>query len=72
MTNYLKSPLAKYADALLYVVAKSAPLDSGSLVTKVSQLYVIDVLSRAIRKQRGEAAEEGLRSTAIAVMGKEI
>lgn len=72
VTNYLKSPLAKYADALLYVVAKSAPLDSGSLVTKVSQLYVIDVLSREIRKQRGEAAEEGLRSTAIAVMGKEI
>lgn len=72
VTNYLKSPLAKYADALLYVVAKSAPLDSGSLVTKVSQLYVIDVLSREIRRQRGEAAEEGLRNTAIAVMGKEI
>lgn len=72
VTNYLKSPLAKYADALLYVVAKSAPLDSGSLVTKVSQLYVIDVLSKAIRRQRGEAAEEGLRNTAIAVMGKEI
>lgn len=72
VTNYLKSPLAKYADALLYVVAKSAPLDSGSLVTKVSQLYVIDVLSRAIRRQRGDVAEEGLRNTAIAVMGKEI
>lgn len=72
VTNYLKSPLAKYADALLYVVAKSAPLDSGSLVTKVSQLYVIDVLSREIRRQRGEAAEEGLRDTALAVMGKEI
>ncbi len=72
VTNYLKSPLAKYADALLYVVAKSAPLDSGSLVTKVSQLYVIDVLSREIRRQRGQAAEEGLRSTALAVMGKEL
>lgn len=72
VTNYLKSPLAKYATALLYVVAKSAPLDSGSLVTKVSQLYVIDVLSRAVRKQMGEAAEENLKKTAIAVMGKEI
>lgn len=72
VTNYLKSPLAKYATALLYVVAKSAPLDSGSLVTKVSQLYVIDVLSRAVRTQMGDAAEENLRKTAIAVMGKEI
>lgn len=72
VTNYLKSPLAKYATALLYVVAKSAPLDSGSLVTKVSQLYVIDVLSKEIRKQKGEEAEESLKKTAIAVMGKEI
>lgn len=72
VTNYLKSPLAKYATALLYVVSKSAPLNSGSLVTKVSQLYVIDVLSRAIRKQMGKKSEENLKKTAIAVMGKEI
>ncbi len=72
VTNYLKSPLAKYATALLYVVTKSAPLDSGSLVSKVSQLYVIDVLSRAIYKQMGSQAEENLRKTAIAVMEKEI
>jgi len=71
-TNYLKSPLAKYATALLYVVAKSAPLNSGSLVSKVSQLYVIDVLSREIFRQMNGVAEENLHKTAIAVMDKEI
>ena len=72
VTNYLKSPLAKYADALLCVVAKSAPLNSGSLVSKVSQLYVIDVLSREIRRRMGSQAEDGLKKTALAVMDKEV
>lgn len=72
VTNYLKSPLAKYASALLYVVAKSAPLNSGSLVSKVSQLYIIDVLSKEIYKQMGNTAEENLRKTALAVMDKEV
>lgn len=72
VTNYLKSPLANYATALLYVVGKSAPLDSGSLVSKASQLYIVDVLSRELHKQMGETAEENLRKTAIAVMEKEV
>lgn len=72
VTNYLKSPLAKYADALLCVVAKSAPLNSGSLVSKVSQLYVIDVLTREIRRKMGEKAENSLKKTALAVMDREV
>lgn len=72
VTNYLKSPLAKYATALLYVVGKSAPLDSGSLISKVSQLYIVDVLGKEIYKQMGAEAEENMRKTAIAVMEKEV
>lgn len=70
-TNYLKSPLASYADALLYVVSKSAPLNSGSLVTKASQLYVIDVLATRIRTQLGDTAKDYLEKTADAVLEKE-
>lgn len=72
VTNYLKSPLAKYATALLYVVGKSAPLNSGSMVSKVSQLYIVDVLGRELQRQMGASAEENLRKTAIAVMDREI
>ena len=72
VTNHLKSPLAKYADALLYVVAKNAPLNSGSLISKISQLYVIDVLSREIRREMGSKAENSLKKTALAVMDKEV
>lgn len=72
VTNYLKSPLAKFATALLYVVGKSSPLNSGSIVSKVSQLYIVDVLSKEILQQMGNSAEENLRRTALAVMDKEI
>lgn len=72
VTNYLKSPLAKFATALLYVVGKSAPLNSGSIVSKVSQLYIVDVLSKEILQQMGNSAEENLQRTALAVMEKEI
>lgn len=72
ITNYLKSPLAGYSDALLYVVAKSLPLDSGSLVAKVSQLFVINVLSNAIYLKLGGNAEDNLQKTAISVLDKEV
>jgi DNA-binding MurR/RpiR family transcriptional regulator len=72
ITNYLKSPLASYADSLLYVVAKSAPLDGGSLVSKVSQLFIIDLLSNSVYKKLGSKADQFLEETASSVLGKQI
>lgn len=72
ITNYLKSPLSNYADYTLHVVAKSAPLDSGSLVAKISQLYIIDVLATAVFKQIKDVAQHNLELTAFAVLNKEI
>lgn len=72
ITNYLKSPLGAYADVLLYVVTKRSPLDGGSLVAKISQLYVIDVLAAAIFKQTEERSQPNLELTAISVLNKEI
>lgn len=72
ITNYLKSPLSLYADVPLHVVSKSAPLDSGSLVTKISQLYVIDVLAASVFKRTEEQSQRNLERTAIAVLDKEI
>lgn len=72
ITNYLKSPLSNYANYTLHVVAKSAPLDSGSLVAKISQLYIIDVLATAVFKQIKDVAQHNLELTAFAVLNKEI
>ncbi len=72
ITNYLKSPLSAYADVPLYVVTKSTPLDGGSLVAKISQLYVVDVLAAALYKQTEKQSQRNLELTAIAVLDKEI
>ena len=72
ITNHLKSPLAKYATALLYGYSKSMPLNSGSIISKISQLYVIDVLSREIFKQLGQKAEDTLQRTVLSIMEKEV
>jgi DNA-binding MurR/RpiR family transcriptional regulator len=73
ITNYLKSPLASYADSLLHVVAKSAPLDGGgSLIAKVSQLFIIDVLSNSVYQRLGGEADQALEKSASSVLGRQI
>ncbi len=44
LTSYTKSPLTKFADLVLLSSSKESPLDSGSLVSKISQLYLIDLI----------------------------
>ncbi len=56
LTNYSKSPLTQLADYTLLTSAKENPLDSGSLVTKVAQLYAIDLLCTGIILENYEQA----------------
>ncbi|WP_182201025.1 MurR/RpiR family transcriptional regulator [Paraliobacillus salinarum] len=48
LTNYVKSPLTRYADYVLLTSAKENPLDSGSLVSKVTQLFLIDLICTGV------------------------
>lgn len=48
VTNYNKSPLAKYADYLLLSVRKEAAQNGGALSTSVAQEYIADVLCSAV------------------------
>ncbi|SEO17666.1 transcriptional regulator, RpiR family [Amphibacillus marinus] len=57
LTNYSKSPLTKLADIVLLSSAKENPLDRGSLVSKISQLYLIDLICTGITILNSEEAE---------------
>lgn len=48
ITNYAKSPLTKLADDVLVAAYKESPLDAGSLVAKVAQLYAVDLICTAL------------------------
>jgi DNA-binding MurR/RpiR family transcriptional regulator len=58
LTNYVKSPLTKYADYILLTSVKESPLDSGSLVAKITQLYLIDLICTGITMKNYEQAEK--------------
>lgn len=57
LTSYAKSPLTKFADVVLLSSAKESPLDSGSLVSKISQLYLIDLVCTGLAMKNVEEAK---------------
>ncbi len=70
ITNYTKSPLTKLADHVLLTSGKENPMDGGSLVAKVSQLYVIDLLCTGLALERADEAQRMKNLTAESVSVK--
>ncbi|MFC0015031.1 MULTISPECIES: MurR/RpiR family transcriptional regulator [Allobacillus] len=70
ITNYTESPLSKYADIVLLTSAKENPLDSGSLVSKISQLFVIDLLCTGITMRNYEDAKKTKERIAQTISNK--
>lgn len=70
ITNYLRSPLAEYATEILHTVSKEDPTNGSSLISKVSQLFTINVLCNSINGLMGETAKENFKKTAQAVVDK--
>lgn len=58
LTSYVKSPLTKYADLVLLSSAKENPLDSGSLISKISQLYLIDIICTGLTMKNYDKAKK--------------
>lgn len=57
LTSYTKSPLTKFADLVLLSSSKESPLDSGSLVSKISQLYLIDLICTGLAMKNVKEAK---------------
>lgn len=57
LTSYTKSPLTKFADLVLLSSAKESPLDSGSLVSKISQLFLIDLICTGLTMKNVKEAQ---------------
>lgn len=70
ITNYVLSPVAQLADSVLLTAGKENPLDGGSLVAKISQLYIIDLLCTGYAIKNKEVAYELKGRTAQAVTKK--
>lgn len=58
LTNYLKSPLTKLADHVLLSATKENPIDRGSLVAKVSQLFLVDLICTGLSIKNSSSAKQ--------------
>ncbi|WP_068268071.1 MurR/RpiR family transcriptional regulator [Caviibacter abscessus] len=70
ITNYIMSPIAKMADICLLTAGKETPLNGGSLIAKISQLYLIDIIATAYAIKNMKNATNAKEKIAIAVANK--
>lgn len=70
ITHFLKSPLTGYTDVLLVCGSNEGPLDGGAMGTKLSQLYVIDVLFHEYYSLNRQKSMENNKKTSRAVVDK--
>jgi DNA-binding MurR/RpiR family transcriptional regulator len=72
ITCYDHSPLAKYADYILFSTRREAAYEGGSVSTIVSISYIINVLYNAIYEKLGSDGYEFTLRTAKAVSNKSL
>lgn len=70
ITNYIMSPIAKLSNICLLSSGKETPLNGGSLIAKISQLYVIDILATAYAIKNMKTASLCKERIAVAVANK--
>lgn len=70
ITNHVKSPVAKLADYVLITAGRETLLDGGSLISKISQLYIIDILCTGYALKNKEEVLKMKHSTAQSVLYK--
>ena len=70
ITHFIKSPLTNYTDVLLICGSNEGPLDGGAMGTKLSQLYVIDVLFHEYYTRNKQVSAENNKRTSRAVVEK--
>lgn len=63
VTQYAKSPLASYADYLLYITTPELDRLSGAMSSRIAQLAVVDVLFSIIAGKNYRRVEQNLENS---------
>lgn len=70
ITHFKKSPLTAYSDAILLCGSDEGPLEGGSMMAKLGQLYLIDLLYQEYYQRNYERCKNGNERTSRAVVEK--
>jgi len=72
VTRFLNSPGGKLADVVLQCGANEIPLQAGSATARIAQLFVLEVLFRALYERNKEQAEQYREQIAESVTKKHL
>lgn len=67
ITNYMNSKLAEYSNVTLQTAGYEKPLEGGSLVAKISQLYVLDLIYTGVVLNASDKIKKNVRKAAEAI-----
>ena len=70
ITAMARSPITKQADVVLLATGPDTPLQGGSLIAKISQLFVVDLVLTAVSLRMRDTALTAAEKTAEAVLTK--
>lgn len=70
VTRYAKSPATQYADVVLICGSNESPLQSGTVVAKVAQLMVIDMVYQEYIRLDADVSEENRDITVKAISNR--
>jgi DNA-binding MurR/RpiR family transcriptional regulator len=70
ITSYDRSPLAKMSDVVIQCIKKESPIEGGSMLAKIGQLYIVDVICTGITLRKHEETIENIKKTSQSVAKK--
>jgi DNA-binding MurR/RpiR family transcriptional regulator len=70
ITRHLKSPLTAYADVILQCGTNEDPMQGGAISTKISQLFIIDLLYTEYYSRLPETSMANRKKTSSSVLEK--
>ena len=70
ITNQARSPITKYADIKLLSANKESPFEGGIFLSKIAQLFLLDILSTKAALGLKERSTKAIKNTAESVLDK--
>lgn len=72
VTSYALSPIAQEADYIILTAEKESPLNGGSLLGRISQLYILDLLCTGYSLKNKEETLRLKQKTAESIVSKSL
>jgi DNA-binding MurR/RpiR family transcriptional regulator len=68
VTNFARSPVTEVAEIVLLTASRETPMQSGSLASKIAQVFVLDLLFTGVVMQTWDASRQANEKAGQAIL----